>query len=349
MNDLIKLDLLIPTYNRALLLYKCIESVIRADRPQNLRVTVVVIDNDSSDDTKSVVDSFAHHRDLCLRYVSVLQRGKSAALNQALSLTDSELVGMIDDDEEIDATWFQVIYREFSTDSQLDYIGGSCVPNWEQVQPDWFPRKYVGAVGIAIRLDRVEFSRGFKGLLMGGNAVIRRTTLERVLPYPEHLGKIGRKIRSGEDEVIHHRLLRIAARGVVVPDLVVRHWIPARRLTKKYFRRWTVGRGISVGSQLRDRGFGEPSMFGIPRYMFGAAVRGLSRLSSRLPEESFTAQLSILDCFATLYGRFFYKCADPLRLQIKGRKEAAGCLVNLRRPVGLDEQPGGNPNFNKTA
>jgi len=76
---------------------------------------------------------------------------------------------------------------------------------------------------------------------MGGNAVIRRATLERVLPYPERLGKIGNKIRSGEDEVIYHRLLDIGARGIVLPDLIITHWIPAERMTRATFEDGSPG------------------------------------------------------------------------------------------------------------
>jgi len=56
------LDLLIPTYNRACLLHKCIESVISANHPRDLSITVVVIDNGSSDDTKRVVESFSSRK-----------------------------------------------------------------------------------------------------------------------------------------------------------------------------------------------------------------------------------------------------------------------------------------------
>ncbi len=308
------LDLLIPTYNRAHLLRRCLESVDRATRPNRLHVTITVIDNNSSDSTKEVVESFANRCPIHVEYMLVVRPGKSAALNQALSQTRAELVGMIDDDEEIDPAWLQVIDREFSANLTLDYIGGPCAPNWEHVPPIWFPATYGGVVGIADRPERVSFSREFKGMLMGGNAIIRRNTLKKVLPYPEHLGKIGPKIRSGEDEVVYHRLLDIGAEGIVVPDLIIRHWVPAHRLTRHYFRKWMVGRGISVGSQLRDRGFAEPGLLGVPRYMFGAALRGFGlMLSARSASERFSAQLSILDWFATLYGRHFYRSPDHLR------------------------------------
>ena len=51
----------------------------------------------------------------------------------------------------------------------------------------------------------------------------------------------------------------------------------------------------------------EPALLGIPRYKFGAAVHGLkSMVTGGSAKERFTAQLAVLDCFATLYGRHFY-------------------------------------------
>jgi glycosyltransferase involved in cell wall biosynthesis len=306
------LDLIIPTYNRADLLKKCLDSVCRAVRPNGLSVTVYVVDNNSQDNTRAVTQDFLAHQspssnNLKFKYLFVSRAGKSAALNETLAQSSGRLVGLIDDDEELDTSWFEVAHREFTEDSALEYIGGPYFPNWEIAQPLWLPQTYTGILGIVPRPARVPFSSQFHGMLMGGNTVIRRSTLQKVLPYPEHLGKIEGKIRSGEDEVIYHRLLELEAKGVVVPDLIIYHWIPAARLTKPYYRKWVIGRGISMGSQLRERGFSEPAFLGIPRYKFGSLLKSLTvMLTGSSQEVRFTAQLSILDCFATLYGRHFY-------------------------------------------
>jgi glycosyltransferase involved in cell wall biosynthesis len=303
----VKIDLLIPTYNRANLLKDCLESVAVARHPRDLAVTVVVVDNNSSDHTKEVVQAFLELPDLSVRYVFVGRPGKSAALNDALAQTSGELVGFIDDDEQLDPSWFEVVYKEFAAASDIQFIGGQYHPRWEHEPPPWISRSYIGAIGIVLRTNRVTYSPDFPGIMMGGNAVIRRSSLQKVLPYPEHIGKIGKKIRSGEDEVIYHRLLRIGALGVDVPELIIYHWIPAERMTKKYFRKWVIGRGISVGAQLRERGFKETSMLSIPRYQFGTALRAIwPMLAARSEPDRFAAQLCILDCFATLYGRHFF-------------------------------------------
>jgi glucosyl-dolichyl phosphate glucuronosyltransferase len=274
-----------------------------------MTLTVVVVDNNSTDDTAQVISSFIAESKLSIRSLFVAQPGKSAALNHAISQSDSELVGMIDDDEQIDSQWLQVIFKEFSQDSELEYIGGPYHPDWElEAHNEWLTSTYPGVVGIVRRPVRTPFTREFGGMLMGGNAVISRATLLKVMPYPEEIGKIGTKILSGEDEVIYHRLLDLKAKGMAVPELIVFHWIPAKRTTKKYFRQWIVGRGISVGYQFRQRKFAGTILFGIPRYMFGDAARSLKPIiTTRSPRERFLSELSILDCCATFYGRHLWR------------------------------------------
>ena len=305
-----KLDLIVPTYNRSVLLSKCLSSIEQAVVPATMTPSVLVVDNNSTDDTAQVISDFIKQSKLSIRSLFVAQPGKSAALNRALSQTDGELVCLIDDDEEIDPMWFAVVDREFLDNPELDFIGGPCYPNWETPAPTWLPEDFDGAICSIPNTKRERFctwdneTNTGSAMLMGGNAVIRRAVLHQVLPYPEDLGKIGRKIRSGEDEVIYHRLLAINAFGIRVPDLIIYHWIPAARLTKKYYRKWTVGRGISVGYQYRERSFEEASLFGIPRYMFGNAI--WSVLTARSHKQRFRSQLIVLDCFAALYGRHFY-------------------------------------------
>jgi glycosyltransferase involved in cell wall biosynthesis len=303
------LDLIIPTHNRSGLLANCLDSVLKATIPFGLNVTVYVVDNNSTDNTKAVAQSYA---DWGIRYIFVGRPGKSAALNDVLDQSDGELVGFIDDDEQIDSTWFEVAYREFKSAPDLGFIGGPYLGNFEEQPPHWLPDSYNGAVGVIIRPEtnnvlpkRQQYDKDGTKILMGGNAIIRRSVLNQVLPYPETLGKIGNKIRSGEDEVIYHRMLELGIKGMLIPDLIIHHWVPSSRLTKGYYRRWVVGRGIAQGSQLRERSFSEASLFGVPRYRFMIAVKSLFAMTHPSHRKRFTAQLNILDCVSVLYGFHF--------------------------------------------
>ena len=134
-----------------------------------MTLTVVVVNNNSTDDTAQVISSFIENSKLAIRSLFVAQPGKSAALNQAIASTDSEFVGFIDDDERIDSQWFQVVLKEFAQDAELEYIGGPYHPDWETDKTnDWLTLTYPGVVGIVRRPARTPFTREFGGMLMGG-------------------------------------------------------------------------------------------------------------------------------------------------------------------------------------
>ncbi len=76
----------------------------------------------------------------------------------------------------------------------------------------------------------------YPGILMGGNAVIRRDALTRAGKYSTALSRTGTRLLGCEDEDMYHRLLARGAHGRYVPDLVIFHHVPATRLTKRYFR-----------------------------------------------------------------------------------------------------------------
>jgi glycosyltransferase involved in cell wall biosynthesis len=303
----VRLDLLIPTYNRMDMLLGCLRSVMDARVPEGMEVTVMVIDNNSNDGTCEAVKSFSHPFALRLEYVFVKRQGKAAALNESVAASNAEFIGMVDDDELIDRGWFECTAREFSNDPELEYIGGPYYPHWLSEKPAWLPQKYPGVIGIVNREQESYFSRDFAGMLMGGNVVIRRSTLAKVMPYPEKYSKIGNKAsRAGEDEVVYHRLLDLGAKGKVVPDLIIYHLIPPERLTKSYYRNWVWGRAMALGAQLREQPSTLPKLLGIPRYKFRAAAQGLVALFSRSSSERFTGELDVLDSLGTLYGRYFY-------------------------------------------
>src|SRR5690242_669951 len=108
-----RLDVIVPTYNRATLLDNTLRSLWRAAVPQGFEARVTVVDNNCTDSTPQVVEQWLKPFDGRLRYVFESQQGRSAALNAGIRATDGDLVGMIDDDEEIDAGWYARVAAAF--------------------------------------------------------------------------------------------------------------------------------------------------------------------------------------------------------------------------------------------
>ena len=81
----IDLSILIPTYNRSRYIRQTLEDMLPVDR-DGLTVEFVIIDNNSSDDTREAVEAYADR--LPVRYLFEPTPGKNAALNKALNEAD---------------------------------------------------------------------------------------------------------------------------------------------------------------------------------------------------------------------------------------------------------------------
>src|SRR5829696_2592240 len=312
-----RLDVIIPTYNRQDLLPLSLNSLFTAEIPAGLEVTINVVDNNSTDGTRVVVESFQKKFGDRIRYYFERQQGRSHALNAGISATTGDLVGTIDDDEEIDPTWYTTAFAAFR-ERPLDFIGGPYVPRWSITPPEWLPPAYGGVVGWVDGGDReVSYDSNYPGILMGGNAVFTRAVLSKVGLYTTWLGRTDKGLLTGEDEDLYVRLLAIGARGMYLPDLKIYHHVTPDRLTKSYFRRWCFWRGVSLGLLDRTRKLPCPYLFGIPRWHYRNALQGLLSTTTQLvvkpknPADAFAAELGVWDWLGLLYGRHFRK-ADAL-------------------------------------
>jgi glycosyltransferase involved in cell wall biosynthesis len=306
----VKLDIVVPTRNRSASLQRLLDSIRDAAHPPDLETRVIVVDNASTDDTKDVVDRCDPIAGRRPSYVRETVLGRSAALNAGILAGDGDLVGFLDDDERIAPAWLTVV-RDAFAGGTVDFISGPCWPDWGAPPPAWLPRRYPAVIGWIDSGDRVlTYGSDYDGIMMGGNSVVRRRTIVRVGLFEASLGRSGRKLTTGEDAEYFERLMAIGARGHYLPSLVIYHYVPPERLTKRYHRRWCFYRGISLARIERLRPQPVAHLLGVPRYLFGNAVRGIAGMAraatgrDQNPERAFTNELQIWDLAGFAYGRW---------------------------------------------
>lgn len=313
-----QLDIILPTFNRQELLKRTLDSILAADVPSGLDVRVTVVDNNSKDQTKQTVETYKPDFTGRLSYLFEGRPGKSFALNSGIAATTGELVGMIDDDEEIDRSWLLRAHSAF-IESDIDFIGGPYVPRWGAERPAWLPMNYLGVIGWVDSGDQVRaYGADFPGILMGGNVVIKRSMFAKVGPYSTMLGPTATLLLRGEDDDMYHRLLAAGARGFYLPDLIIYHYVPAERLTKRYFRRWCLWRGVGMGMLDRQHTQAVPYLFGVPRWLYGRAAQALINKAKGLvrrdePAVGFSNELAVWDLAGFFFGKHFYRASsqDP--------------------------------------
>ena len=306
-----KLDVVVPTYNRSGLLRRTLASLLNASVPAGLEVVLIVADNNSKDDTEQVVRELAAEASIPIVYVKETKQGSSHARNAGINAGSGTLIGFIDDDEEIDKNWYEVVAREF-TDEETQYIGGPYFGNWSAPPPAWLPPGYHAVIGVIDPKPRSPFGKDCKAMLMGGNAVIRRSVFERIGLYSTRFGRTDKGLLSDEDTEFFRRLWNANLRGMYVPDLIIYHYIPGDRLTRRYHRRWCYWRGLSQGYSDREAKEPVPYFLGIPRYKIGKAFRGLASLpvhflSRNGKGQAFADELASWDLFGFILGRHFIR------------------------------------------
>jgi glycosyltransferase involved in cell wall biosynthesis len=310
----VKLDVIVATYNRCQLLERTLLSLLAAPIPDDLDLTLRIVDNNSTDRTAQIVALYQSQTPRRLLYQSETKQGLSNTRNAGIAAGTGDLIGFLDDDEEIDPAWFQVVAREFK-DPSIQFIGGPYLPNYQAPQPPWLPTGYNSVIGVVRPKPRMPYGPGFPGNLNGGNAVFRRSVFDQVGRFNPNLGRSGKGLLSEEDGELYRRILAAGIHGIHAPDLVIYHHIPASRLTRKYYRSWCYWRGVSHGIADRDQKEPVPYLLGLPRYRVRAALSGLFFLPANLSEHqgsphAFTRELPLWDALGFLRGKFFTNIAS---------------------------------------
>jgi glycosyltransferase involved in cell wall biosynthesis len=278
-----KYSIVIATYNRAADLRDTLASLagIQADGPWE----VVVVDNNSSDDTRQIVERAALSFPVELRYLFEGRQGRSPALNTGIAAARGEIIVTTDDDVRVPAGWLNAAGRGLQA-ADADYVGGRVLPIWSAPRPAWLPERGGRLWAVVALLDYGDAPREFGARVpLGVNMAFRRSALERAGLLDPSTGRKAGTLLGQEIREWCIRARRVGVRGFYVPDMVVEHLIPADRLTKTYFRRWFYWRGISRALLYQRAGLDlenpEESTIdvskvahiaGVPRYMFRRAI-----------------------------------------------------------------------------
>jgi cellulose synthase/poly-beta-1,6-N-acetylglucosamine synthase-like glycosyltransferase/spore germination protein YaaH/peptidoglycan/xylan/chitin deacetylase (PgdA/CDA1 family) len=130
---------LIPAHNEEGVIIQTVTSVLASDYPA---MHVIVVNDGSTDDTQMLLDSHFGD-DPRVQIIHQVNRGKAAALNNAMSHARTEIVVTIDADTEIESDAIRQLLRHFS-DPQLGAVAGNVkVGNRSRWLTRWQALEYI--------------------------------------------------------------------------------------------------------------------------------------------------------------------------------------------------------------
>jgi glycosyltransferase involved in cell wall biosynthesis len=237
-SDLYDVSVVVPTHNRQGLLTKTLESLLD-QRTGAVRYELLVVDNNSKDDTRAVVETFVR-RWPHLRYFFEPRPGVSHARNTGIAAARAPIIAFIDDDVEASPTWVATIKQVFDAHPEIDCLGGRVDPRWSAPPPRWLTPRFRAVV--ALQTDKADTpyvdADHATPCLMTANFACRRTALEEV-------GGFSADYLRGEDRELQLRLWAAGKHGLYVGDVAVTTEVPPDRLTKDYHRQFYTCAGES--------------------------------------------------------------------------------------------------------
>jgi len=281
------------TYNRGESLATALESVAASHMPDSVDWEVLVVDNNSTDRTRAVVEEFCQRPHSRFRYIFEHQQGKSYALNTGIHEARGEILAFLDDDVIVGANWLQNLTAVFRGNDWAG-AGGPVLPNGAFVPPAWLSLEGKYALAPLAIFDLGPQPGELVEAPFGTNMAFRKEVFEKVGGFRTDLGPRPGPVTHSEDTEFGFRALAAGQRLWYEPSAIVYHLLPAHRLQKEYFLAWWHDK-----ARADIRAFGLPQgrrlqIAGVPLYIFRRLANWTLRWITAIhPARRFSCKLKV--------------------------------------------------------
>ncbi|MFB8791695.1 MAG: hormogonium polysaccharide biosynthesis glycosyltransferase HpsE [Potamolinea sp.] len=246
----IDLTIAIPTYNGEKRLPEVLDRLLICcqDTKQPFSWEILVIDNNSTDNTAKVVQAYQAKwpRQYPLKYYIELQQGAAFARHRAFVEASGTLIGFLDDDNIPAIDWVKAAYEFAQEHPKAGAYGSQIYGVFEATPPENFQR-IAPFLAITQRgSEPLRYEPQKKVLPPSAGLIVRKQAwLESV---PSKLILTGRTTKSMVTSEDLEMLSYIQAKGWEIwynPAMQIEHKIPRWRLEREYLIPFFRGIGLS--------------------------------------------------------------------------------------------------------
>jgi glycosyltransferase involved in cell wall biosynthesis len=286
------LSVVLSTYNRAVMLSDAVRALLAVDRDSPPH-EIIVVDNNSADETRPVVEALLRQAGGRLRYAFEPEQGLSHARNRGIADARGRYVAFTDDDVRVEPGWVRATVAAFERHPEADFVGGRVLPDWPSAPPEWLADRTWGHWAPLALVDYgdtgfvTSAQRPFT--FVGANMAYRREVFAEFGGFDPRFQHAPGSVSSVEDHAFELRLYQAGRRGWYEPSMVMQAAVQPDRLTRAYHRRWARDHGralmrmlpsghyFDAGGLPRADAPGARRLLNVPRFMYAAAARAAAR------------------------------------------------------------------------
>jgi glycosyltransferase involved in cell wall biosynthesis len=259
----------IATYNRASVLKETLGNLKDVIPPKS-QWELIVVDNNSTDDTKQVCDSALPSNG---RYLLEPARGVSNARNRVFAEAKGDLIVFTDDDATPCKKWL-IAYEEGASDYPSSaYFTGPVSPIRQYPQPWWFKDNPTHKINYfnTDDLGGVDIPINADVCIPGVNMAVRKDAYTKIGGFSEQFGIIGSKRIGGEEQDLIQRFKKEGLTGHYLASARVGHRIDPGLTTAHSLMATSYAAGSSDSEILREY-TSEPNLMGMPRWWWRSLI-----------------------------------------------------------------------------
>jgi glucosyl-dolichyl phosphate glucuronosyltransferase len=288
-----KITIILCTYNRCQSLYRALLSAAGLVLPESDEWEILVVDNNSNDQTRKTVGDFCTRYPGRFRYLFEPRSGKSHALNAGIRESQADVFAFMDDDVVVHTDWLKNLTAGLHN-GEWAGAGGRILPDWTCPPPRWLSKESPHAAGPLVAFHPSPEAGEIHKAPIGTNMAFRKGMFEKYGNFRVDLGpRPGSELRN-EDTEFGERLLAAGERLRYEPSALVYHPVSEHRLKKEYFLAWWRNKGEANIRQFGVQPGTKYRIAGVPLYLlrrfakwtlkwlisFDPAVRFSNRLSA---------------------------------------------------------------------
>lgn len=274
------ISVIVCTYNRCHNLPECLAALERQEGVQDLAWEVILVDNNSNDQTRSFAQDYLKRAPFNFRYAFCPAQGLSHARNFGIDQAQGRYLAFIDDDIRAAPGWLAAIVATFRAHA-CDAVGGRIHLDVPLASlPKWIRPEMYGFLGYRDFGEEAYALDGFKEFPFGGNMAIAKSVFARVGLFNPNLGRKGEGRRKdelfkGEETEFFHRLASAGGRIWYQPNALVYHKVLPHQITKRYFLTLHHNAGIQT-ARLDAQSYAR-TLWGVPRFVYFLWLKALGR------------------------------------------------------------------------
>jgi len=246
MADKLSITTAICTWNRSKSLSATLISLQQLKIPPGIDWEVLIVNNNSTDDTDEVIEQFADS--LPIRLLHESRQGVSNARNCAVTAAKGDYILWTDDDAIVDSNWLVAYVNAIRMWPNAALFGGPIKLKLEGTPPPWLAEMLCDESFASVYGYRdlskipINLTTKWASIPYGPNFCIR-TREQQNFRYKPHLGRCKNQRIGGEEVDVVRAMLDWGAEGWWVPDAIVHHVVTRDKQTQNYLRRYFIGLG----------------------------------------------------------------------------------------------------------